>query len=98
MTNEEARLAELFGAPQRRTDAEFVESVMREVLVEERLRAARLASWRACMTEAAATAAIVGAALVLSEHLRAAGMTGLLVLALFASWVLMVGPRATALS
>ena len=98
MTDDDANLAALLGAPERPSDAAFVDAVMREVLLEQRLRAARVASWRQFAKEAAATGAVIAAAVVLSTGLPGAGFTGMLLLALLGSWVLMLRPQSAALA
>jgi hypothetical protein len=98
MTDEDAKLASILRAPERPADRAFVQGVMSEVLLEERLRAARAASWQQFWKEAAATVAVIAAALVLSSSLAEAQFSGILVLALLGSWVLMIRPQAAAFS
>lgn len=96
MTDAETRLAALLGRPDRSVDEEFVDSVMGQIEVEKRMRASRVASWRQFAGEAAATAAVVASAVLLGGIAGDRGITSLLLLALFGSWIIIVRPLAPA--
>jgi hypothetical protein len=96
MTDTDARLAALLGKAGQDVDERFVDSVMAEVEADEWLRANRAASWRQFAGEAAATVAVVASAVLLTNLAGDKGVAGVLLLALFGSWVLIVRPLAQA--
>ena len=96
MTDADAKLAAFLGKPDRPVDDAFVDSVMAEVELDRRMRASRSASWRQFAGEAAATAAVIASAVLIGGIAGDSGIGGLLLLALFGSWVLMVRPVAPA--
>lgn len=71
------RLQALLSAPERTPDERFVSSVSREILAEERLRAARRAAWERFAIEAAALAAALAAFALLTRLTPAVESEGL---------------------
>lgn len=96
MTDEDAKLAALLRAPDRPEDLSFVDSVIREVAIDERLRAAKAASWKQFIADAGATAAVVAAAALLRQAPGGTGLTSVVLLMLVASWIVMIRPQRPA--
>jgi hypothetical protein len=98
MTDSDAKLAALLGKPDRPADEAFVDRIMADVELDRRMRASRAANWRLFAGEAAATAAVIACAVLLGGVAGESGLSGLLLLALFGSSLLIVRPLATASS